>query len=165
MAETVKYLRIRVVIDTFVEGDDGASFSEQLLYSRDLSDGTGSNQVQTVWLDRSRALNTTSEDLDVRGGLTDFQGVALTGAKLKVIMLENLDTDSGDYLLLKPGSANPVTSVLGGTNPTLTIGAGGLVLLVNPVDGYATTAGSADKIAVEAADNSTYKLFLAATQS
>lgn len=161
MAETVQFLDIEVRIRGAVLGEDGAIKPIDKIISYHFTEGTGSNQIGSAWEDRTRTLNTTSEDLDVRGGLTDFQGVALDLNVVKVVVIHNQDTDSGDYLLLKQGSANPMTTILGGTSPTLKIGPLGLLVLVSPVDGYAATAGSADKLAVEAVDNSTYYALLA----
>lgn len=161
MAETVTGYSIQVIITNNIAGDDGAY--QRVAYDKTytFSDGTGANQLGNQWYDASRALNTTSEDLDFgAGGLTDFQGADVVLTSLKVLLIENLDTDSGDTFLLKQGSTNPITDVLGGTSPTLKIGAGGLCLLVNPVDGYIVTNGSADVLAMQAADNSTYKILV-----
>lgn len=161
MAETVNGLTVHVHVFGSVAGADGSTLHVDETYERTFGEGTGTNQVGSVWQDKSRALNTTSEDLDVSGGLMDFQGAATALNNVKVLMLQNLDLTAGDYFLLKQGSAAPVTTILGGTSPTITIGPDGLLLLVNPVDGYTVTATTADKIAVEAADDSTYKLILA----
>lgn len=165
MAETVQFLDIEIRVRGAVRGDDGAVKPVDKSIAYHFTDGTGSNQVGSAWEDQTRALNATSEDLDLAGGLTDFQGVALALNNVKVLLLHNQDTDSGDTFKLKQGSTAPVTTILGGTDPTLTIGPGGLALLINPIDGYAVAATSADKIAVESADNSNYYLLLAGDNS
>lgn len=161
MAETVKFLRIRVVAEYAVDGDDGASLVSQDLYTADFENGTSSNQVGNVWVDKTRNLNATSEDIDVFNDIDDFQGQPAGFNNLKVLMLKNLDEDSGDNFVLSPGSGNPITTILGGTSPTLTVGPGGLLLLVNPIDGYAVTDGSADEIRLTTPDNSNCTLLLA----
>lgn len=161
MAETVLGLRIKVTIDAHVAGDDGASLKRVVSYDEVFTDGTGAGNVGSVFYDDTRPLNATSEDLDLAGGLTDFQGAALALNNLKVVYAENLDGDAGDTLKLKTGSANPVTGLLGGTSPELTIYPGGFLLWVTPDEAPAVTGGSADTIAFETADNSNYRLLLA----
>lgn len=161
MAETVRQLNIEVKITGSVAGTDGAQQEVLWQYNKRFTDGTGADQLGSMFYDASRPLNTTSEDLDLAGGLTDFQGDALALNNLKVLVAENLDTDAGDTLKLKTGSANPVTGLLGGTSPTLTVYPGGLLLIVNPSEAPTVTGGSADTIAFETADNSSYKLLLA----
>jgi len=162
MAETVRSLRVQVKITGVVVGDDDASKSVDFTYDKTFSNGTGADQLGSVWEDKTRALNTTSEDLDLgTGGLTDFQGAALVLNNVKLFCVQNLDTDTGDNFRLKEGSANPVTSILNGTNPEVEIGPDGLLLLVNPVDGYAVTDSTADTIGIQAVDNSTYRVLVA----
>ena len=136
MAETVQGFSIKIEITNRITGDDGAE--QRVSYSKtyNFSNGTGANQLGNQFNDVTRALNTTSEDLDFgAGGLTDFQAADLVLNNIKVLMVENLDTDTGDTFLLKQGGANPITTILGGSSPTLTIGPGGFLLLVNPIDG------------------------------
>lgn len=161
MAETVQALRVEVKITARVAGTDGSRLQTVLSYNKVFTDGTGADQVGSVFVDETRPLNATSEDLDLAGGLTDFQGTALALNNCKVIFAENLDTDAGDTLKLKPGGTNPVTGILSGTSPELTIYPGGLLLWVAPSEAPTVTGGSADTIAFETADNSNYKLLLA----
>lgn len=161
MAETVQILRVQVTIKMLITGDDGKQQAVDWTYDKPFTDGTGTDQVGTAFYDASRSLATTSEDLDLAGTLTDFQGATIAMNNVKVYVMENLDTDTGDYLLLKQGSSNPVTTILAGTSPTLRCGPGGLILLVNPIDGYAVSAGSADTLAVESVDSSSYKILIA----
>lgn len=161
MAETVLSLRVQVKLNGRVVGDDGSVLDIDETYDETFGDGTGSDQVGSVWQDKTRPLNATSEDLDVQGGLTDFQGAALAMGTIKLLYLRDLDEDAGDDMLLKQGSVNPVTTILGGTAPTIKVGPKGILLLVSPIDGYATVAATADKIAIQTTDNSNYRLILA----
>lgn len=161
MAETVRFLRVRVMIDAYVVGDDGAKLINQVNIDETMVDGTGANQVGSVFWDDARALATTSEDLDLSGGLTDFQGAALALNNFKLLFVQGLDEDSGDGFKIKPGSTAPVTSFLEGTSPELNVGPGGFVLAFSPVDGYAVTDTSADKLAIESLDSSSYRIIIA----
>lgn len=160
MAETVQGLKVRVEIIGSVRGSDGASQRVNIVKEYNFSDGTGSEQLGSWFYDESRALNATSEDLDLAGGVTDFQGDALALNNLKLVFAENLDTDSGDTLTFKPGGTNPIAGIQGGTSPTLVIPPAGLFLLVDPNGTFTVTGGSADTVAFQTADNSTYKVLL-----
>lgn len=160
MAETIQGLTIKIEVTGSVVGSDGANQRVQFTKDYTFTEGTGNDQLGSWFYDASRALNATSEDLDLAGGLTDFTGTALALNNLKFILAENLDTDSGDTLTFKPGSSNPVSGIQGGTSPTLVIPPGGFFLWVDPNGSITVTGGSADTIAFETADNSTYKLFL-----
>ena len=160
MAETVEFINVRVIITARITGSDGSRMVCDINREIGLAEGTGSYQAGQAWWDESRALATTSEDLDLNGTLTAFNGDSVVLNNVKILLIEDLDTDTGDHLFLKQGSANPVTTILGGTTPTLKIGPGGFILLVNPIDGYAVTAASADKIAIESVDNSTYQILI-----
>ena len=162
MAETVTGFTVQVIVTSNIAGDNGALQKVSYDKTYSFANGTAANQLGNQWYDASRALSATSEDLDLgTGGLTDFQGADAVLSNVKVLLIENLDTVSGEDLKLKQGATNPAISMLGGTTPTLTIGPGGLCLLINPVDGYALTDGSADRLAVQAVGTSTYKTLIA----
>jgi len=160
MAETVTGLALDIKIIGQVVGDDNCRLliDEQMVTN--FSDGTGTNQIGTVWQDLTRSLAATSEDHDFAGSRTDFQGAAIAGTAIKFIFIRNLSTTAGQTVKLKPGSSNPVTGILGGTTPTLTIGPGGFLLLSNPIDGYTVTGGSADTIAIETSATSSYRIIV-----
>lgn len=161
MAETIHGLSIEVRITGFVRSADGIEQRISIPLTQQFSEGSGTDQLGQWWYDQTRSLDTTSEDLDLAGSLTPVvDGSTLGLNNVKVLLLRNRDTDAGDNFLLKQGSANPATTILGGTTPTLTIGPGGFCLLVNP-QGYALTAGSADTLAIQAVDTSTYEIFIA----
>lgn len=161
MAETVNNLKIQVIITGTVVGDDGAQLPVSMVKTVNFADGVGDNQVSKVWQDITRDLDTASEDLDLgTGGLDAFQGDDLVAPKLKVLFLDNLSTTSGQALTLKDGStndANPMT----GTTPALPVGPDGFILIVNPIDGYTITDGSADVIGVETSADMSYRVLLA----
>jgi hypothetical protein len=158
--ETVEYVRVQVIVEARVSGLDGSRLV--VPYNREwyFTEGTGSLQVGQAWYDASRTLATTSEDLDLNGTLAAFNGGTVDLNNIKIMVLENLDTDTGDHLFLKQGSAQPCATVLGGTTPTLKVGPGGAAILINPTDGYVLGAGASDTLAVETVDNSSYKVIV-----
>ena len=162
MAETVRSLRVEIKITGSIYAADNVKQDVLIDYDKTFSDGTGDTQLGTWFLDSSRSLDTTSEDLDLNGTLPQFNyGATVDLNNVKVLVMENLTATTGDDLILKQGAANPATTILGGTGPTLTIGPSGICVLVNPLDGYGLTAGSADTVAVQAIDTQTYKTLIA----
>jgi hypothetical protein len=160
--ETVQYLDVEVRVSALVTGLDGAQMVKEFTRKIRFSDGTGAGQVEQVFADGARALNTTSEDLDFSGGTTDFKGAALAMTKLGVLFVENLDTDTGDTITVSRPAANGVTGMFAAASDAIIVQPGGLLLWVAPgVDKGTVTAGTADLITVAAADNSTYNLLVA----
>jgi len=161
MAETIHGLSIEVLIKGYVVAADGIRQSITIPLTQQFSEGSGTDQLGQWWYDETRSLDTTSEDLDLNGTLTPVvDGTTLGLNNVKVLVIKNRDVDAGDTLLLKQGASASATTILGGTGPTLTIGPGGFLILVTP-QGYALTAGSADTIAMQATDTSTYQIFVA----
>lgn len=159
MAETVTDLTIRIFIDGKVVGDDGALLNVKEAVEFRFADGSGSNQVAKVLQDLSAVTSTTSTDVDL-GTKTDFQGVAAAVTKLKVLYVRNKSAAAN--LVLKQGGSNPLTTLLGGTSPTLTVGPGGIALVINPsAAGWAASA-NADTIALETTADSQEYTYLAA---
>jgi hypothetical protein len=164
MAETVRSLRVQVIITGTVVGDDGAFLTVSEQYDKTFGDGTGTDQVGTVWQDKSRNLNATSEDLDL-DALTDFQGATMSSlANIGMLYFRNLDEDAADSFTLGGAAAQAWE---GGTTPffgagdKISVGAGGVLLWISPVDKGTIGAGTADTLKVEAADNSDYRLIFA----
>lgn len=163
MAETVQSSFIKVTAGHVVTGDDGKQqvISYEKTYT--FTDGTGTDQIGSWFYDATRPLNATNEDIDVKGSasFTDFQGVAMALTGIRVILLENLDTDTGDYFELTQPAANGVPNILKAASDGIRIGPGGLLLWISPVDAATVTAGTGDLLNVASADNSNYKLFIA----
>jgi hypothetical protein len=161
MAETVRSLRVQVLITGTVVGDDGAVLTVSEQYDKTFGEGTGTDQVGAVWQDKSRNLNATSENLDL-DALTDFQGATMsTLANIGVFYLRNLDTNSGDKFTIGGAATNQWIGMLVDGTDKIDIGPDGFMLCVSPVDKFTITASTGDTLKVEAADNSNYRLILA----
>ena len=161
MAETVQGLTITVEIRGIVNGTDGAQLVVDESNTYVFSNGTGEDQVGYVWQDKARSLDTTTEDLNL-DGLTDFQGATMTtNNNVAVMYIKNLDTDTGDRLVLGGAAANQMINWVQAANDQINIGADGLFLLISPLDKYAITAATGDLLRVEAVDTSTYDILIA----
>ena len=162
MAETFNSLRVEVKITGMLKGDDGSEQPITITYERNMSNGTGTDGVGNCFWDKTRALAGTTEDIDLgTGGVNDFQGADAVLGDIKVLYYENLSTTTTEVLKFTEGSATKATTLLDGTAPKVKIGPSGIMLLINPIDGYALTDGSADFIGSETTATSNYQLFVA----
>lgn len=114
--------------------------------------GTGASSTADLVFSDSRTLAATSESLDVRGGLTSAFGSTLAIAKIKVLAIRNKATTTG-FTLVVGNVTNEVTGIFSASG-TCTIGPGGVLILTNFLDGYSTTAGTADLIKINSGSNS-----------
>lgn len=123
-----------------------------------LANGTAANQSDLLY-QASRQLIATSEDLDLAGVLLDAFGSALTFIEVTGLYIENTNTTPGAVLTVGGAAASGFISPFGAATDKIKVGPGGVLLLSSPVDGYAVTAGTFDKLKVDAgAATITYKL-------
>lgn len=113
--------------------------------------GTGSSQVDRVFSD-TRSAAAAVDTLDLAGVLTDAFGATLTFAKVTGIIIKNKETATGKKLTLG-GNANPFLPIFGDATDKLIVGPGGVLVLTGPVDGYAVTAGTGDKLDIDPGAN------------
>lgn len=161
--ETVQNLKVRVEITGKVTGSDGSQQLVNVVKEVYFTDGTSTDQVGQVWWDASRALNTTNEDLDVAGStITDWKTGALDMTKVRLVFIENLDTDTGDKLTVTQPASNGVPNIFAAASDGVIVHPGGFFLWCAPgADAANVTASTGDLINVAAADNSTYQALIA----
>lgn len=109
------------------------------------STGVGAGQADRMWSDKRNILASANDDLDLSGtALQDPLGVNLALARVKLLAVYAYATNI-NTLILDGAAGARITTILGGTTPTLTIRPGGLLLLTAPdATGYAITATTAD---------------------
>ena len=162
MAETVNGLQIRVSIVGSIAGDNGTRLPIDISYEKFLTDGTGSNQIGNVYYKDNRALNNTNETIDL-DGTTDFQGASTsTFNSVKLMFFRNNSTTSGDDLTI--GGGDFVGPFADASDKNI-IGADGIMLIVNPIAGYAITASTGDGLLVATDYNGTYDVLLGVDNS
>lgn len=85
----------------------------------DLASGTGNNQANKVYLELRTLAATTTDSIDLTS-LTDFQGDALSFAKVKYVFVGIVDADGTKELRVGPqGAANAFDGFWGGTGATV----------------------------------------------
>lgn len=132
--------------------DKGVSVMPHLMEQHTVVDpGSGSNQVQVVYSDSNSVTAGVPVTYDLRGVLASILDATIQNfAVVTGIEIVNKSTTTGQYLTVGAGS-NPFISWLAATGDAIVIGPGGKFLLESPIDGYATTAGTADILQITAA--------------
>lgn len=111
--------------------------------SGSLASGTGANQADRIFSDTRTIAASGTDDLDMAGTLTDPIGTVISLARVKLIAVYAYAANTNNVIM--GGGTNPITTIMGGTTPTLIIRPGGMVLLTAPdATAYAVTAATAD---------------------
>lgn len=124
---------------------DLQSASSALTYAQSLgmSSGVGINQADKIFSDHRTIAASGTDDLDLAGVLIDPLGAVITMARLKMLIVKAAAANTNNVVM--GGGTNFVSTIMGGTTPTLTIRPGGLLVLAAPdAVGYVITAATAD---------------------
>jgi hypothetical protein len=125
---------------------DLQSASSALSYAQSvgMSSGVGASQADRIFTDHRTIAASGTDDLDVNaGGLLDPLGVVFTVVRLKLIVVKAAAANTNNVVM--GVGTNPITTILGGTTPTLNIRPGGLLVLAAPdAVAYGVTAATAD---------------------
>jgi len=115
--------------------------------SKTFANGTGADEVDTVFHDTRTLTTGASENLDLAGSLTDGFGSTITFAIVKAIFIYNKST--ARILTVGGAASNQFINWVGDTTDVIKIRPGGFVLLVTPdATGYAVTAGTGDLLKI-----------------
>jgi hypothetical protein len=127
-------------------------------YSRNIADGSTSGLANKRIVREGTLNNGVNLDLDLAGTLTDEFGQACVFTTIMGIVLEALDTNTGNLTL--GGATNAFASFLGAGTHTLVLQPKGCIALMAGDAGYAVTAGTGDILRVGNASGATqgYKL-------
>ena len=135
---------------------------DRLRHQEGITNGTGDNQANEMWHDRRWVTaGSPTDDIDLRGVLTNAFGQTVNFTKIKTIVIENLGvpTDgrggdeftptAGEDLLIGGEGVNPFDDWANADNDAkIRLGSGGLLVLTNPLDGWDVTASTADLLRV-----------------
>ena len=130
------------------------------------TDGTGANQAKVAFADERTLTASSSENLDLAGGLTDAFGNTITFTKIKALAVQASSGNTNDVLVGGAASNGFITWV-GDATDVVKVKPGGMFVIVAPDStGLAVTAGTGDilKIANSAGSTSvTYKIVVIGT--
>jgi len=129
--------------------DLGSSrFPLALQYSQSWTTGVGANQVNRLFSDSRTITASSTEDLDLAGGLTDAFGQTLTFARVKAIVIKAAAANTNNVTVKPDGTAG----FLGPFNAAadkIAIPPGGVVFMTAPsAAGWVVTATTADLLEI-----------------
>lgn len=127
-------------------GSTSSQIVHQIAAALSFANGTSASQMDVI---HSGSLSISgASTLDCRGGLSSvLTGDAISLVEITWIVLYNKSSTSGEYITVGAGS-NPVTSLWGASGDAIVVGPGGLLVIGSPIDGYGTTAGTADIVTI-----------------
>lgn len=122
-------------------------------YKTTFTNGTGANQVNMMWTDTRTVSASSSDDLDLAGGLTSAFGTTITFTSIKGIVIK-ADSSNGDNLSIGGDGSAPITSLFNAGTDEIILAPGGTIALINPnANGYAVTATTADILEITNLDS------------
>lgn len=128
-----------------------------------LTNGTGANQANEVFSDIRTLTASSTENLDLAGGLTGHFGETLTFTKIKGVIIV-ADAGNTNDVVVGGAASNGFAALFGDATDTVKVKPGGSLALIAPdAAAYAVTAGTGDllKIANGGSGTSvTYKIVL-----
>ena len=96
--------------------------------SNAFADGNGLGQAEDVFSDERTLAASTSEELDLSGGLTNIYGASLTFTKIKAIVVK-ADPTNGDNIEVGGSASNGFDSWVGATGDFVVVVPGGTLAL------------------------------------
>lgn len=109
--------------------------------------GTGNGQASKAYVSSRTLAASTSENLDLSGGLLDPLGAACVFTAIKAIWIET-DVTNVNNLVIGGCAANAFVGPFGDATDTLALKPGSQFMLAAPGAGWAVTAATADLLKV-----------------
>lgn len=131
---------------TFSSDNDLSTVQQAYTYSKafPLVNGTAANQANQLFMDQRTITASSSENLDLYGGLTNAFGTTINFASIKGIIIYAASSNTNNVIVggdATSGFANWISD----TSDEIVVKPGGLFALVDPgADGYAVTDSTAD---------------------
>jgi hypothetical protein len=126
-----------------------ASANLQRSYGASLTDGAAAGMANVAWWSSRTLTASSTETLDFAGTLLDRFGAVITFARLKVLVVYALPTNTNNVII--GGGTTTFTGLFGATTHTTILRPGTVWSVVTGVAdaiGYAVTAGSTDLLQV-----------------
>jgi len=113
-----------------------------------VANGTSADQADLIFRDQRTLALSTSENLDLAGGLTSVFGATLTFVKVKMIYVKAKSTNGGN-IIVGGAAANAFVGPFADSSDKVNIPAGGLYHVADPTTGWTVTAGTGDILKIE----------------
>ncbi len=134
------------------------SYSISQKYSNKFANGTSDNQADVIFTD-TRTTSST-DDLDLYGGLTDAFGVTVNFSAVKAIVIF-ASTDNTAHIKVGGGSNN-VSTIFDDVSDIIHVPPGGMFVITDPLAaGFGVTDSTADILRIASASGSqTYDVII-----
>lgn len=135
--------------ETLTIGLTTDNVSETLGVSLSFTNGTGAGKVNERWTKGATA--TAAAVTYTLSSLTDALGRTIAFTKVRALLIVNKGTNA---LTVGDAGTNPWVAPFGGATQTVTVPAGGALLLLAPdASGLAVTASSSDQLKIDPGAN------------
>lgn len=135
---------------TYQNALEFGSVEQKLQYniSNAFTDGTGADQAQKLWTDQRTLTASSTEDLDLAGGVNDVFGTALSFSKVKALIVKAAPGNTND-VVVGGAAANGLITFFGASTDKVKVKPGGTLMLIAPdANGYGVTAGTGDLLRI-----------------
>lgn len=113
-----------------------------------ITSGTGANQADLLWHDQRTLTASSTEDLDLRGTLTNAFGSTVSNARVKGIIIKASSSNTNN-VLVGGASSNQFVNWVSDATDVVVVRPGGCFMLMAPDStGYAVTAGTGDLLKI-----------------
>jgi hypothetical protein len=141
-------ISLRVAGTEFGTNDLGSpKFPFELVETQEFTPGTGNDQANLVFADTRTIAASSSEDLDLAGGLTSAFGAAITFAKVRAIVVRAAEANTNN-VVVGGAASNAFTGPFADATDKINVPPGGEVLLTAPNAGWTVTASTGDLLKV-----------------
>lgn len=116
--------------------------------SYDLASGTGADQADKIFHDQRTLGASSTEDLDLAGGLTDAFGSTITFVKIRGLFVAAA-TGNTNNVQVGGAAANQFINWVADASDKINVRPGGIfALIARDTTGYAVTAGTGDLLRI-----------------
>lgn len=146
MAQTFSGNLKLALAGTFTGDNDLSTVAQSINYSKsfNITNGTGADQANMIFMDQRTISASGTDDLDLSGSLANAYGTTIAFTSIKGIIIYASTANTNDVVIGGDASAAFVTWV-GDATDTVVVKPGGMFALVNPAaNGYTVTNSSAD---------------------
>lgn len=152
---------------TGISGGANLTYSPSIRNTLSLATGTGSGQADLLYAGTRTLALSTSEDLDLAGGLTDVFGASLTFVKVKYIYIKAASGNT-NTVIMGGAASNQFVGPFGSAAYTLVLQPGQWMEFAHPTTGWTVTPATGDLLKVlngGAGTSVTYDLVIAGTSA
>lgn len=159
MADTLTTTAKASVQWAFTESLDLSTITNpgKLEYSLAMEDGTTNGTADKLWQDTRSLATGNNDDLDLTALTNTIYGstVTISFAEVCGIFIKNNNTTAGHDLTVGASGGNEWNVPFGATGDLIELPANGILLITNPLAGWAVTNGSADLLRIGNSSGST----------